>query len=60
MTQKESEVYYEYNDKTGLRRELTWDFILEQLDRKRWNGNPPTFFNKLNEQLKIKKKGRLI
>jgi len=41
-------------------KELNWTTIVEQLGKKRWNGNAPTFFNKLNEQLQVSRKGRLI
>ena len=47
------------NETGEVKPELTWDFVLEQLDKKRWEntGNPKSYFNKLNEQ--VKRKGRL-
>jgi len=45
---------------TNEDKELNWTTIVEQLGKKRWNGNAPTFFNKLNEQLQVSRKGRLI
>ena len=32
--------------------ELTWDFILEQLCKPRWNGNPKSKFSLINSNLK--------
>ena len=59
MNKKETEKYYQMNETGEVKPELTWDFVLEQLDKKRWEntGNPKSYFNKLNEQ--VKRKGRL-
>ena len=32
--------------------ELTWGFILEQLGKSRWNGNPKSKFSLINSNLK--------
>ena len=40
--------------------ELTWDFILGQLGKPRWNGNPKRKFSLINSNLKrYRRKKRL-
>ena len=40
--------------------ELTWDFILGQLGKPRWNGNPKSKFSLINSNLKrYRRKKRL-
>ena len=41
-------------------KDMNWNIICEQLGKKRWEGNPKSFFNKLNEQAQISRKGQSI
>ena len=39
---------------------LTWDFILEQLGKPRWNGNPKSKFSLINSILKRDRRNKRL
>ena len=40
--------------------ELTWDFILKQLEKPRWNGNPRSKFSLINLNLKRDRRKKIL
>ena len=60
QNKKETEQYYKLTEDNEIKKELTWDFILEQVGKKRFNGKYKSFFNEMNEQVRKKQNRRII